>query len=113
MPQHPAINGTVILNQHTKGVFLSLKTQDALTLNERNTIIIENDRLRVGVIQIASKGVRRIDSYVKSGAIVKKGDWLGMIRFGSQVDVILPYTADIKISLGQQVYAAKTVIASI
>lgn len=107
------INGKIILNHHTKGVFLSLKKFDALTMNERNTYVIENDRLRIGVIQIASKGVRRIDSYIEEGAMVIKGDWLGMIRFGSQVDVILPYAADIKISLGQQIYAAETIIASL
>lgn len=107
------INGKIILNEHTKGVFLSLKKFDALTLNERNTYVIENEHLRIGVIQIASKGVRRIDSYVKEGANVEKGFWLGMIRFGSQVDLILPYNVNIKIALGQQIYAAKTVIASL
>jgi len=107
------INGKIILNKHTKGVFLSLKKFDALTLNERNTYVIENEHLRIGVIQIASKGVRRIDSYVKEGAYVEKGFWLGMIRFGSQVDLILPYNVNIQIALGQQIYAAKTVIASL
>ena len=82
-------------------------------MNERNTYVIEKDNLRIGIIQIASKVVRRIDTYVEEGALVKKGDWLGMIRFGSQVDVILPYTAEIKIKLNNQVFAAKTVIASL
>jgi phosphatidylserine decarboxylase len=107
------ISGKIILNNHTNGFFLSLKKFDALTMNERNTYVIEKDNLRIGIIQIASKVVRRIDTYVEKGALVKKGDWLGMIRFGSQVDVILPYTAEIKIKLNNQVFAAKTVIASL
>lgn len=107
------IDGSIRLNQHTKGEFLSLKLFDALSQNERNTYVIENERLKVGIVQIASKGVRRIDSYVKEGDIVQKGDWLGMIRFGSQVDLILPYTSKVTVTVGQQVYAAKTIIAEI
>jgi phosphatidylserine decarboxylase len=107
------INGRIILNTHTKGSFLSLKKFESLTNNERNTYVIENEDYKVGVIQIASKGVRRIDSYVKEGDTVNKGDWLGMIRFGSQVDIILPYSASVRIKIGQQVYAAKTIIAQV
>ena len=92
---------------------MSLKKFDALTLNERNTYVIENEHLKLGVIQIASKGVRRIDSYVKEGDNVEKGSWLGMIRFGSQVDLVLPINVKIQITLGQQVYAVKTIVASL
>lgn len=106
------VDGRITLNKHTKGQFISLKKFESLVKNERNTYIIENDSLKVGVIQIASKGVRRIDSYVHENDFIKKGVWLGMIRFGSQVDVILPYDCNISIQVGQQVYAVKTVIAS-
>jgi phosphatidylserine decarboxylase len=107
------VNGKIILNQHTKGKFLSLKKFESNIENERNTYVIENEKLSIGVVQIASKGVRRIDSYVSEGDSVKKGDWLGMIRFGSQVDIILPIHCAVKIALGQQIYAAKTIIASL
>lgn len=107
------VDGKITLNKHTKGKFLSLKLFDALSENERNTYVIENERLRVGVVQIASKGVRRIDSYVEEGATVSRGDWLGMIRFGSQVDVILPSDCNVNLKVGQQIYAAKTVIAEL
>ena len=62
----------------------------------------------VGIVQIASKRVRRIDSYVEQGELVKKGKWLGMIRFGSQVDVILPYHCKILVKEKEQVYAGIT-----
>lgn len=105
------IDGKIILNQHTKGDFLSLKKIEALTRNERNTYVIENDELMVGVVQTASKGVRRIDSYVKQGERVNQGDWLGMIRFGSQVDLIIPDNYEVLVELGQQIYAKSTIIA--
>jgi phosphatidylserine decarboxylase len=107
------IDGKIILNLHTKGDYLSLKKFDAIQKNERNTYVIDNGKIIVGIVQIASKGVRRIDSYVKEGEFIKRGEWLGMIRFGSQVDVILPYHCKINIKIGQQTYAVKTVIASL
>lgn len=107
------VDGKIILNKHTAGSFFSLKLIDALKENERNTLIIENDVLQVGVVQIASKLVRRIDSYIKEGDNIKKGEWFGMIRFGSQVDIILPACIGLKIETGKQVYAGKTVIGVI
>lgn len=106
------IDGTITLNKYSKGAFHSLKKFEALTQNERNTYIIENELQKLGVVQIASKGVRRIDSYVMQNDQVRKGDWLGMIRFGSQVDVIIPYNCSIKITIGQQIYAGLSVIAT-
>lgn len=105
------INGEIVFNKHTDGAFLSLKKIEAITQNERNTYVIRSKNYSVGVVQIASKGVRRIDSYISVNSSIMKGEWLGMIRFGSQVDVILPHDCDIKVKLSQQVYAAKTVIA--
>ena len=104
------IDGKVILNVHTKGKFLSLKSFNSTIENERNTYVIENGEMKVGIVQIASKRVRRIDSYVKEGEEVKRGDWLGMIRFGSQVDIIIPNDCKLKIELGQQIFVGKTII---
>ncbi|MBN2665243.1 MAG: phosphatidylserine decarboxylase family protein [Bacteroidales bacterium] len=106
------ISGKIILNQHYKGKFFSLKDFRSQTDNERNTYIIRNDELEVGIVQIASRMVRRIDSYVRTGDDVKQGEWIGMIRFGSQVDVILPAGYRAAVRIGEQVYAAKTILAS-
>ena len=105
------ISGRIVLNQHFNGKFWSLKDMKSQTENERNTYVIQNDDTKVGVVQIASRMVRRIDSYVKEGEMVDQGDWLGMIRFGSQVDVILPADYNIMVEHGEQVYAAQTIIA--
>jgi phosphatidylserine decarboxylase len=107
------IEGKIVLNEHFNGKFLSLKDTDAVTENERNTYVIENNTLKVAVIQIASRLVRRIDVYVKKGQQVKCGEWIGMIRFGSQVDVIIPTSYEPCIIIGQQVYAATSVLGSI
>jgi phosphatidylserine decarboxylase len=105
------VDGNILLNQHFDGKFLSLKEKVALTENERNTYVIENDRLKIGIVQIASRLVRRIDSYVQSDSEVKRGDWLGMIRFGSQVDVIIPADYEVKVNLKDQIYAGETILA--
>lgn len=106
------INGRIILNQHFNGSFLSLKDDNALTENERNTYVIANPDVKIGIVQIASRLVRRIDSYVKEGAQVKQGEWLGMIRFGSQVDVIILIEYKIHVKLKDQTYAGETILAS-
>lgn len=105
------IKGNIVLSKHIQGVFHSLKAFLSMTENERHTFIVKNDTISVGVVLIASKRVKRIDSYVKEKQQVDKGDWIGMIRFGSQVDVFLPIDCDIKINLGDQIFAKKTIIA--
>lgn len=105
------VDGDIVLNKHFNGEYLSLKHAEALIRNERNTIVINNKRGKVGVVQTASRLVRRIVTYKNVGDIVQKGDWFGMIKFGSQVDVILPIDCEILIELKQQVYAKKSVIA--
>ncbi len=106
------VEGTIILNKHISGEFLSLKHPQAILRNERNTLIIQtNSNECFGIIQTASKLVRRIDSYVKEKDTIKKGEWFGMIRFGSQVDIIIPKHYIPSIRVGQQVYAATSIIA--
>ena len=107
------IDGRIILSKHISGSYHSLKEYIAMIENERHTYIISNNRYSAGIVQIASRRVRRIDSYVKEGQYVKKGEWIGMIRFGSQVDVFLPIEAKINIEPKQQVYAKKSIIAVI
>ena len=84
------IAGRVSSLVHTEGAFLSLRRADASSANERVTTVIENHRERIAVVQIASRLVRRIVSYVAEGEHVAAGERIGMIRFGSQVDVIVP-----------------------
>lgn len=107
------VTGQIILNKHISGQFLSLKNPDALKMNERNSLIIRTEENELfGVVQTASRLVRRIDTYVSEGEFVQQGKWFGMIRFGSQVDLILPENYSIQISVGDQVFARKTIVAT-
>lgn len=106
------LSGRIVLNKHIDGKFLSLKEPKAVLENERNTLVVENDKMTIGIVQTASKLVRRIDSYVNEGEDIKKGDWFGMIRFGSQVDLIIPAFCDVKVSLGEQIFAKTTIVAT-
>ena len=106
------ISGKIVLNKHFDGKYLSLKEAKAEIENERNTLVIDNGKFKVGIVQIASKKVRRIVTYYKEGEDIKRGEWFGMIKFGSQVDVIIPVNYQVNINLKDQVYAGKTIIAT-
>ncbi|OHB59827.1 MAG: hypothetical protein A2173_00905 [Planctomycetes bacterium RBG_13_44_8b] len=106
------INGKLTYFEHIPGKFHSLKREDSPYKNERVIEIVENDKLRIGFIQIASRLVRRIVSYVKLGDELNLGQKVGIITFGSQVDIVLPKLdgLKIKIEVGQQVYAGLSII---
>jgi phosphatidylserine decarboxylase len=80
--------------------------------NERNIIQINGD-LPITVVQIADIYVNKIVSFVQLGKEVKKGDRIGVIKIGSQVDLIIPVEerVNIKIKEGQKVFAGSTIIA--
>jgi phosphatidylserine decarboxylase len=106
------VSGLIVLNKHINGEFLSLKHPEAILRNERNTLVIKTDNSEYfGIIQTASKLVRRIDSYVNENDRIKQGSWFGMIRFGSQVDLIIPKQYMPNVKVGQQIFAATTIIA--
>jgi phosphatidylserine decarboxylase len=105
------LSGKITLAKYTPGKFVSLKSAEGLTNNERNTIIIEGEKIKIGVVQIASRLVRRIVSYVKEGDTVKIGGRIGMIKFSSQTDLIIPKHCRVLVKEGEQVYGGVTVIA--
>ena len=75
-------------------------------------MVFDTGTMRVGMVQIASKQVRRIISYIAKGDEVQRGQRVGAIMLGSQVDAILPkQSVEILVEEGQQVYAGTTVIA--
>ncbi len=104
--------GRVVLNEYFKGKFLSLKHGESEVENERNTTVMMNEYGRVGVIMIASKRVRGIETFVRTGENLEMGQRIGKIKFGSQTDVIFPAETEIKVKIGQWVYAGKTIIAT-
>ncbi len=109
------IDGKISLLKHIKGLFISLKKKEAIIQNERVLIVIENDHFKIGIVQIASRLVRKITPYLKEGTEVNKGERIGAIRFGSQVDVILPdlSSLNIKVNPGEKVKAGLSIVATL
>ena len=107
------ISGQVKLTKHIAGKFMSLRKDEAPFVNERLTTVIEGNSLNVGVVQIASRLVRRVQSYLKVGETVGAGQRLGMIRLGSLVAIIIPDREDVKIEVtpGDYVRAGISVLA--
>ncbi len=103
--------GTVRLVEHVPGRFLQAHREEASLVNEHNWIGLQGPYGRVLVNQIAGIMARRIVCWVTPGQSVSRGERLGIIKFGSRVEVYLPITAAASITEGEQVYAGKTVIA--
>jgi len=106
------IRGRVEQIKRTGGDFLSLKRPEAVLKNERLTTVIDGGSFKVGVVQIASRLVRRIETYLAEGQIIEKGQRIGMIKFGSQVDLIVPRLkkGNIKVQPGDEVKAGVSVL---
>jgi phosphatidylserine decarboxylase len=82
--------------------------------NERSSIVIEtNDGVEILVRQIAGAVARRIVTYAKKDQVVRQGDELGFIKFGSRVDIFLPVGTEMEIPILQHVRANKSIIARI
>ncbi len=96
-----------------KGAFISADLDKASENNERNGLVIATTKGRIGVVQIAGLIARRIICFVREGATVGAGERIGMIRFGSRVDVYLPDGAKPLVAEGQTAIAGETVIADL
>jgi phosphatidylserine decarboxylase len=95
------------------GAFLSADLDKASEENERNSFLIASGGIRIGVVQIAGLVARRIVCFVGKGASVGAGERIGLIRFGSRVDVYLPEGTRALVAEGQTTIAGETVIADL
>jgi phosphatidylserine decarboxylase len=96
------------------GAFVSADLDKASESNERNAfVIVTGNGTRIGVIQIAGLVARRIVPFVREGEAVSAGQRVGMIRFGSRVDVYLPAGARPLAAEGQTAIAGETVLADL
>lgn len=108
------VAGTVQRVVYIPGKFVNADLDKASEENERQLVLIErNDGLMVGFTQIAGLIARRIVPFIKPGDTVAKGQRVGLIRFGSRVDVYLPAGTQPKVLLGQRVIAGETILAEI
>jgi len=106
------VAGRVSLLRHQPGKFLSLRLNDAVDANERQTTVIENDAVQVGIVQIASRLVRRIETFVSLADTVTAGQRIGIIKFGSQVDLFVPVAQvpKLEVERGQRLRAGLSCI---
>ena len=106
------ITGTIRHVIYISGRFLNADLDKASEENERQHFIVEDKHgLRIGFTQIAGLVARRIVSFTKPGDMVVAGQRVGLIRFGSRVDVFLPADYVAQVTLGQRTIAGETVIA--
>lgn len=108
------IGGTVHRVIYMPGKFMNADLDKASEENERQHLLIQRaDGLSIGFTQIAGLVARRIIPFVKPGDTVAKGQRIGLIRFGSRVDVYLPAGTSPQVLLGQRCVAGETVIAEL
>ncbi|MBP2659228.1 MAG: Phosphatidylserine decarboxylase proenzyme [Firmicutes bacterium] len=104
------IAGEIKFQQYTCGRFRPAYKKTVGCENERHSIGIENDKIKVLVTQIAGILARRIVSWVTLGSILQKGERYGMIKFASCTEIIVPKTVEIVVKKGDKVKGGETVI---
>jgi len=110
--QRAPVTGRIECVRYSPGKFLDVRDPVAGTVNENRFIGIAGaDGARYGVRQIAGLIARRIVGWAGEGATVTKGERIGMIRFGSRVDLLLPMNAEIVAKIGDHVKGGETLVA--
>jgi phosphatidylserine decarboxylase len=106
------IAGRISEVEYTKGQFLVASREVASSQNERNTVSIAGQSTCVRFAQIAGLIARRIVFYKKTGDTVAKGERVGLIKFGSRVDVFLGPEWEIKVRTGDKVAGGSSILAA-
>jgi len=108
------ISGRIARIVYVPGKFLNADLDKASDDNERQYFLIERaDGLKVGMTQIAGLVARRILAFARHGDMVEAGQRVGLIRFGSRVDVYLPAGTAPKVLIGQRAIAGETVLGEV
>jgi phosphatidylserine decarboxylase len=107
------ISGTVKYVQYNPGKFLNAAVEKSSLENEQRSVGIEAGPYRILVRQIAGLIARRIVTYSREGERVEQGERMGLIRFGSRVDVFLPTDATVRVKIGELTTAGTTVVAEL
>jgi phosphatidylserine decarboxylase len=107
------VTGRIERIVYRPGAFVNADLDKASEDNERNCFLIATDGGRIGVVQIAGLVARRIVCFVRQGASVGIGERIGLIRFGSRVDVYLPEGVRPLVAEGQTAIAGETILADL
>ena len=106
------VDGRIVKIAYRPGLFLNADLDKASEDNERNALLIETPQGPIAVVQIAGLIARRIVTAVMEGESPQAGERIGIIRFGSRVDVYLPEGFQILAGEGQRAVAGETLLAS-
>ncbi|MFZ1413706.1 MAG: phosphatidylserine decarboxylase [Defluviicoccus sp.] len=108
------VDGRIVRTAYRPGRFVSAATDKSSDDNERRSFLIAaDDGMAIVVVQIAGLIARRICAWVIDGDAVRTGQRIGMIRFGSRVDVYLPAPVAPLVAAGQRSIAGETVLADV
>ena len=104
------ISGTLDQLEYKRGKFKVAFDEEASRVNEQNVITISGQAGRVVVRQIAGLIARRVVCWKKPGCSLTRGELIGLIRFGSRVDIELPEQARILVKLGDRVKGGSSIL---
>ena len=107
------VAGRIEAIDYKRGKFKAAFNHAASVENERNTIMVTQGGINIVFTQIAGILARRIVCWKKVGDIVAKGELVGLIRFGSRVDVLFPAGTTVTVALGTRVHGGSTPIGMI
>jgi phosphatidylserine decarboxylase len=108
------VSGTIVRSSHVPGIFVNAAKADASEVNERRATVIRlRDGTEIAVVQIAGLIARRIVPFVAEGDNLTVGQRIGLIRFGSRLDVYLPPGHHAQVALGQYAVGGETVLADL
>ena len=108
------VAGVIKRSIYTPGAFLNADLDKASEENERRSYVIETSSgAEIGAVQIAGLIARRIVTFVKEGSTIGVGERIGLIRFGSRMDVYLPPGHDALVAVGQRAVGGETVLGDL
>jgi phosphatidylserine decarboxylase len=105
------VGGAVTLVEYRKGEFLNAMKPESAVRNEQTLITVDAGGYSVSFKQIAGLLARRIVCNLKTGDRVERGQRMGLIKFGSRVDVLMPAEVNLKVRVGQRVKGGSSVLA--
>ena len=104
------IGGTVTLVDMREGQFMNAMKPESAVLNEQTMITVDGGEYSVSFKQIAGLLARRIVCNVKPGDRVERGQRMGLIKFGSRVDVLMPAEAELRVKVGDKVRGGSSIL---
>ncbi|MEO6982986.1 MAG: phosphatidylserine decarboxylase [Edaphobacter sp.] len=105
------VSGVVKVSEFRKGEFMNAMKPQSVLNNEQTLIVIDAGGYEVGFKQIAGLLARRIVCNLKVGDRVERGQRMGLIKFGSRVDVLMPAEAELRVKVGARVRGGSSVLA--